>query len=86
MSKETENLPSPPHWDLSNVYPGLESEAFVQAVNELQVKLDDLDAYLETHQIGPGVLQLTDEKDAMALAQVIGSDCIGPCRLLFTLL
>jgi pepF/M3 family oligoendopeptidase len=58
-----------PHWDLSNVYPGLESEAFSQAVDEAQRKLDGLDDYLETHQIAPGA---EPSADAEALAEVIG--------------
>ena len=41
-----------PHWDLSNVFPGLESEPFTQTVSELQVQLDDLDSYLASHHIG----------------------------------
>ena len=40
-----------PHWDLSNVFPGLESESFVQAVAELKDKLDDLENYLTTRHI-----------------------------------
>ena len=35
-----------PHWDLSNVYPGLESDRFKGAVEELKVGLDNLDDYL----------------------------------------
>jgi len=45
-----------PHWDLSNVYPGLESEEFEQAVNHLRAGLDELDRYLSTHQIARGGL------------------------------
>jgi len=41
-----------PHWDLSNVFPGLESEPFTQAVAELKVELDDLESYLASHHIG----------------------------------
>jgi pepF/M3 family oligoendopeptidase len=40
-----------PHWDLSNVYPGLESEAFLGAVGELDAFLNDLSDYLDAHQI-----------------------------------
>jgi hypothetical protein len=29
-----------PHWDLSNVYPGLESEEFAQAVGQVKADLD----------------------------------------------
>ncbi len=43
-----------PHWDLSNVYPGLESAEFQQAVDELNRRLDELDQFLEAHQIARG--------------------------------
>ena len=43
-----------PRWDLSNVYPGLESEELKQAVGRLKAGLDELDAYLATHQIARG--------------------------------
>lgn len=43
-----------PHWDLSNVYPGLESEEFKQAVSQVRAGLDELDEYLSTHQIARG--------------------------------
>lgn len=35
-----------PHWDLSDVYPDLESDAFKAAVDELRDGLDHLDGYL----------------------------------------
>jgi len=40
-----------PHWDLSNVYPGLESREFTDAVSEAKAKLDDMDEYLSKYQI-----------------------------------
>ena len=40
-----------PHWDLTNVYPGLDSVEFKQAVDQLQAKLDDLNGYLSAQQI-----------------------------------
>lgn len=43
-----------PHWDLSNVYPGLESEAFRGDMKRLQGLLDDLDGYLAQYQIARG--------------------------------
>mgnify|MGYP000337878535 CR=1 FL=1 len=41
-----------PHWDLSNVYPGLESKEFQQAVSQARTKLEVLDQYLSSNQIG----------------------------------
>lgn len=43
-----------PHWDLSNVYPGLESDQFKDDVGQLKAWLEGLDEYLSTHQIGQG--------------------------------
>ncbi len=43
-----------PHWDLSNVYPGLESEEFKQAVTQVTADLDKLDKYLSEHGIEQG--------------------------------
>ncbi|MEJ2734614.1 MAG: M3 family oligoendopeptidase [Anaerolineae bacterium] len=43
-----------PHWDLSNVYPGLESEEFQRAVGQIKDQLEDLDQYLERHNIARG--------------------------------
>lgn len=43
-----------PHWDLSNVYPGLESEEFQKAVRQIKAQLEDLDEYLATHKIALG--------------------------------
>jgi len=40
-----------PHWDLSNVFPHLESEEFGQAVTEVKWRLDDLEAFFNRHQI-----------------------------------
>lgn len=40
-----------PHWDLTNVYPGLESEALAAGLRSLTEQLDALEAYLAAHQI-----------------------------------
>lgn len=40
-----------PHWDLSDVYPGLDSGQFAQAVTDLKAKLDELESYLAAHHI-----------------------------------
>lgn len=36
-----------PHWDLSNVYPSLESGEFKSAVSEFKSQIDDLEAYFK---------------------------------------
>jgi pepF/M3 family oligoendopeptidase len=58
-----------PHWDLSKVYPGLESKGFSAAVAEVKVKLDDMDAYLAQHEIGRGGAR---PQDSAKLAEIIG--------------
>jgi pepF/M3 family oligoendopeptidase len=40
-----------PHWDLSNVYPGLESEQFKHAFADLQTQVNTIDMYLSGHKI-----------------------------------
>lgn len=40
-----------PHWDLSNVYSGLESKAFRESVGQLKVGLDGLEDYLSEQGI-----------------------------------
>jgi oligoendopeptidase F len=48
----TQQIPSPlPRWDLSNVYPGLDSEQFTKAFAELNERIDALDAYMATHRV-----------------------------------
>ncbi len=44
-----------PHWDLTNVYPGLDSAEFQQAVDELNRRLDELDQFLDAHEIARGL-------------------------------
>jgi pepF/M3 family oligoendopeptidase len=43
-----------PHWDLANVYPGLESEEFNQAFGQAKAQLDDLEEYLASYPIARG--------------------------------
>ncbi|HLF26851.1 MAG TPA: M3 family oligoendopeptidase [Anaerolineae bacterium] len=40
-----------PHWDLSNIYPGLESAPFAEAIADLKSRLDELDVYLAARHI-----------------------------------
>ena len=43
-----------PHWDLSNIYRGLESAEFTRAVDDLNRQVDDLDQFLESHALARG--------------------------------
>lgn len=58
-----------PHWDVSNVYPGLESPEFEQAVGQLRAQLDQVDGYLSTHHIERG---RSGPFDADELSTLIG--------------
>ena len=40
-----------PKWDLSNVYPGLESDDLKKAISEMKSQVDSLDAFLDGHRI-----------------------------------
>jgi len=58
-----------PHWDLSNVYPSLESKDFTEAVDQLKAQLDELDSYMSErsiHRAGPR------PEDSAELAETIG--------------
>lgn len=50
-SLATLDLGTLPRWDLSNVYPALESEKFGKSLADLKTQIDELDAYLAEHKI-----------------------------------
>ncbi len=58
-----------PRWDLSNVYPGLESAEFQAAVAELRASLDDFDRFLDEHHISGG--PAADGQTGATLAPVL---------------
>lgn len=60
-----------PHWDLSNVYPGLESEEFSVAVAETKSTLGDLEAYLAERQIAKLPPDSPAARDAAAVKATI---------------
>lgn len=47
----TRNLGALPHWDLSNVYPDLDSMQFEAAVEDAKAQLDDIDEYQKAHRV-----------------------------------
>ncbi len=71
MTTDTSKLGELPHWDLSNVYPGLESEPFAQAVAKVKAKLDDLDLYLDEHHIARAAANAAAPLEGQALAKVL---------------
>ena len=60
----TETLP---RWDLSNIYPSLESEEYGQASKQFALLLDELDGYLATHSISRDPPHLEGASDAAAI-------------------
>jgi pepF/M3 family oligoendopeptidase len=58
-----------PHWDLSNIYPGLDSEELTQSSHRLESQIQELDRYLSHHQIAQGG---PVPEDPATLAGVIG--------------
>jgi len=71
MNPKSDDLGPLPHWDLSNVYPGLESDEFSQAVDDLKARLDDLDRYQSEHHIARQPPPTAAEADATQLAEII---------------
>ncbi len=59
----------PARWDLTNIFPGLESDAYNQAVDDLKARLDDLDAYMAAQSIAADA---APPDEPAALAQTIG--------------
>jgi len=51
MTNQSTGLKSLPHWDMTNVFAGLDSEDFKQALSDLETQLDELDYFLEMNQI-----------------------------------
>jgi oligoendopeptidase F len=67
------NLGNVPRWDLTNVYPGLDSDQFDAAVQDLQSQVSELDAFMEHHNIqknenGPVQTDIEDLADVMTEA------------------
>ncbi len=50
MSSE-KDLGTMPHWDLSNIYPSLESKELDGAVKDLSTRIKKLDQFLEKEKI-----------------------------------
>ena len=87
-----------PHWDLSNVYSGLEADDFRQDLTKLLAMLDQLDAAVEEvladlRKGGPSALgfakrlvrevPLMAQKDAFAWTSQLSGELFRPKRLIF---
>ncbi len=53
--------PTPPRWDMSNVFPSLESEAFQAAVAEVQRQAEELDVFFTAHLVAAHAETPTDQ-------------------------
>ncbi len=58
--KQPQGRGAPPHWDLSNVFPGLESDEFLQAIAAVSRQLDDLELYVAEGEINDRGLRPSD--------------------------
>ncbi len=64
-TNETKNLGNVPRWDLTNVYPSLESKEYKAAFQDLLNQLDEIEAYVRQERIeksaaGPAQTELDD--------------------------
>jgi pepF/M3 family oligoendopeptidase len=71
LMSNVETIGKLPHWDLDNIYPGLESESFQQAVRELATRCDDLDHFLTEHRIAQTPLNSTAVPDVANVTTAI---------------
>jgi pepF/M3 family oligoendopeptidase len=55
-----------PHWDLSNVYPGLDSSNFKSALSEVQRQIDDMEAFFSRNIANSGPQTAASELAASA--------------------
>lgn len=58
----TEHTNGMPHWDLTNVYPSLDSAEFKTGNEQIVTMLDDVDGYMAEHKIGSDAHVDTDPK------------------------
>ncbi len=61
-----------PRWNLSNVYPSLQSDKFREAVSDLRRQVDQLDAYLDDNRISRGTLDKPRTSDKSAKLVIDG--------------
>ncbi len=61
-----------PRWDLSNVYPSLESDKFKQAVSDLNRQVDRLDVYLDESHVTRARTENARASDESARAVIDG--------------
>jgi pepF/M3 family oligoendopeptidase len=77
-SAETDTLPQ---WDLSNVYPGLDSEPFEHALADLRAQLDRLDRYLTDNDIERAAAVLPADRLVVVIAGYL--ERVNPAQRLY---
>jgi len=71
MSSE-KDLGTLPHWDLSNIYPGLESKEVDGAVEDLRGRIQQLDQFLEKENISrTGEIPSSIDRTAMLVSEYL---------------
>lgn len=60
-----------PHWDMSVVFPGLDSPAFVQGFEQAIAKMDALQALFDTHEIGNPDVEITFGEETVAVFESV---------------
>lgn len=61
------SLPTPPRWDLSNIFPALESDELRSAIAQCAAQLDALERYLADHGIARHAPRADDDATRAAL-------------------
>ena len=69
---QTVDLANLPRWDLSNVYPGLESEQFKRATFDLKSQVDAFDRYLNEHHISRTASRTESTDVKTTIAEYLG--------------
>lgn len=82
-----QDLGAVPRWDLSNVYPGLDSMQFEAAVADAKTQLDEIDAYQQSHKVEKresGPVQANTQELARVLSDLL--DKMNSVRRLYATL
>lgn len=71
---QPKNLGNVPRWDLTNVYPSLDSDQFQAAVHDLKMQLDEIDAFMQSHKVQKsegGPSQATPDEVALVMIDLL---------------
>ena len=68
QSTASDNLP---HWDMRVVFPGLDSPAFAQGFEQAIAKVDALQAFFDTHEIGNPDVAINFSQETVAVFESV---------------